>query len=297
MKIEDQSPGPARRTALRRFPIARGYRVLGRFRTWRWALSQWERLPERLAAASGRKPGGTVPQYHAEQSLFSDFRSDEALQRLRQQGVCGGLQLPPILVDQIAEYALAMPCRRHSEDHEHFRIGEVKNGLSPLGAPVGIADVIAPGCPAVDTVTHDPVLIEIVRRYLGRRPRRVARRLYWSPVSTLPDEARRNNGQTIDYHYDIEPHNSLYVFFYITGADRNSGAHVAIMRSHRSKPLPIIWSSAFQPDARVLDRYGADSPVVIEGGPGYGFLEDPACFHKALPPKDRDRLVLQFRYS
>jgi len=38
-------------------------------------------------------------------------------------------------------------------------------------------------------------------------------------------------------------------------------------------------------------------PLVIEGGPGFGFAEDPACFHRALPPRTADRLCLQLRYA
>ena len=30
--------------------------------------------------------------------------------------------------------------------------------------------------------------------------------------------------------------------------------------------------------------------------PGFGFIEDTSSFHKATPPKTRDRLLLQFVY-
>ncbi|HEX6960138.1 MAG TPA: hypothetical protein VF194_19315 [Ferrovibrio sp.] len=259
-------------------------------------MAQPRRFSERVAVVFGAN-SQPLPEAFSQPSLFDGFPAETAAEKLRQQGFCSGLQLPLPLVRQIFDHASITPCVRHSEDRERFRIGEVQDGFTPSGAPVGTADVVFPGCDAVDRVSCDATLVEIARLYLGYRPQRVARRLFWSPVSSLPDQVRRECGQTIDYHYDIEPHNSLYVFFYITGADHNSGSHVTVARSHKPKPLPIIWSSAFQPAARVLERYGADSPVVIEGGPGYGFLEDPACFHKALPPTGHDRLVLQLRYS
>ena len=177
-------------------------------------------------------------------------------------------------------------------------IGDVRNGRSPAGAPVAVADVNCTlPCKAIDRVAADPLLMEIGEAYLGYRPQQVKTRLYWSPVSDLPDDLRRENGQTIDFHYDIEPSSALYVFFYITAADRESGAHVTMARSHHAKSLPMIFSSSFQPECRVLAHYGKAAQIVIEGGAGFGFLEDPAAFHKVLPPRKAERLVLQFRYS
>lgn len=292
MKIEDETPGPFRRASLRDLKPERYYRVLGRFHTWKRLISVWRSLQQMINPERGYRPVWTRTE-----SLFGEVPIQDWLRQLRAHGFCAGLQLPKPLVDEIHHHARSMPCLRHAEDSSPFWIDEVRNGRSPNGEPVAIADVISLSCAAIDRITHDPLLIEIARRYLGYRPERVARRLFWSPVSDLPEEARRDNGQTIDYHYDIEPHNSLYVFFYIIGADRHSGAHVTVARSHIAKPLPIVWSSAFQPESRVLERYGSDSPVVIEGGPGFGFLEDPACFHKALAPRHAPRLVLQLRYS
>ena len=65
--------------------------------------------------------------------------------------------------------------------------------------------------------------------YLGYPPTRVALRLYWSPRSDLPDAERRWNGQTIDFHYDIEAGPTLYLYFYLA-TDRKSGAHVVVPR-------------------------------------------------------------------
>jgi hypothetical protein len=125
----------------------------------------------------------------------------------------------------------------------------------------------------------------------------VAVRLYWSPAAPLTDNERRWNGQTIDYHYDIERWPTLYLYFYLSEADRLRGAHVVVAGSHRSKPWPLKWLSTRQPDHVVLARYGADKVVILEGMPGFGFFEDPACFHKVLPPTSEHRLMLQLRYS
>src|SRR5690606_33061229 len=125
----------------------------------------------------------------------------------------------------------------------------------------------------------------------------VATRLFWSPAARLSDDLRRRDAQTIDFHYDIDPSRTLYAFFYLTPTDGGSGAHVVLHGTHGSKPMAIVLGSTFQSAERLRALYGDLPALVIEGGPGSGFVEDPACFHRALPPRTADRLCLQLRYS
>lgn len=283
------------------------YRLLNRFAVWKRLSRRWRSLRELIGTrfARDKQP---VHLFRPEilhrlpvaagDTLFGPLDPGDCLAGLRDEGYWAGLQLPVDLVTQVRAFATSTFCSRHPHDPERFLIADVCNGRSPAGAPVAVADVNCTiPCEAIDRIAADPLLIRISEDYLGYRPRQVRTRLYWSPVSDLPDELRRQNGQTIDFHYDIEPSSALYVFFYITAADRDSGAHVAMARSHRVKSLPMIFSSAFQPENRVLAHYGSASQIVIEGEAGFGFLEDPAAFHKVLPPRKAERLVLQFRYS
>ena len=57
----------------------------------------------------------------------------------------------------------------------------------------------------------------------------------------------------------------------------------------------MLLHSANQPDEVVLTHFGKESEVFVEGGAGYGFLEDASCYHKAMAPKTRERLMLQIR--
>lgn len=282
------------------------YRLLNRFDAWKRLSKSWRSLRQSLEGWSGTDEPIHLfrPEIFrrlpmaAGETLFGPVDAADCIRRLRDEGFWPGLHLPGILVEEIKAFAGETFCSRHPHDPERFLIADVRNGRSPAGAPVAVADVNCTiPCAAIDRVAVDPLLIEISRTYLGYRPQQVKTRLYWSPVSDLPDDLRRENGQTIDFHYDIEPTSALYVFFYITAADRESGAHVAMACSHRTKSPPILFSSAFQPEHRVLAHYGEASQVVIEGGAGFGFLEDPAAFHKVLPPQKAERLVLQFRYS
>lgn len=162
---------------------------------------------------------------------------------------------------------------------------------------MAIADVDADTCPATTLLAGDATLVGAVRQYLGYNPTHVVARLFCSPLSALSDHERRWNGQTIDYHYDIERRNAVYLYFYLNDTDRHSGAHVVIAGSRKSKSLRMKFISTRQPDQVVLEHYGADKVVVLEGPSGFGFFEDPARFHKVLQPLTSNRLMLQFRYT
>jgi len=248
--------------------------------------SAWERV---------RGTRGGIPPV-IKPGLFQAMSVPAAADALRDHGYHPGFVLPPRSVDAILDFAHHTPCRLN--DKEQGFIADVRNGRSPRGHAVAIADVdTAHSCPAIEEVARDATLVDITRSYFGYTPKRVIKRLFWSPASTLPDETRRVGGQTIDFHYDIDAASSLYFFFYITGADACSGAHVVVPGTHKSKPLSILFSSCFQPDRRIAHLYPHARPVVIEGPSGFGFVEDPACFHKAFAPVDADRLILQLRYS
>jgi hypothetical protein len=265
------------------------HRVLGRLESWTIVTRLWRKaLDSLLPRPRWLRPGGTA----FEGALPSEIAVD-----LSERGYHAGLQMPAHLVEELRQHAMTAPCWRKPGDPERFLIAEVENGRSPLGRPVAVADVDADACPATALIAGDPVLVDAVRRHLGYHPKSVVARLFWSPRSVLPDHERRWNGQTIDYHYDNERWNAVYLFFYLSDTDRRSGAHVLIAGSHKSKPLSIKLGSTHQPEQVVLERYGADKVVVLEGAAGFGFFEDPACFHKVLPPLKADRLVLQLRYT
>lgn len=230
-------------------------------------------------------------------SLFPGLAVDAAVGDLREHGFHAGLALPSDLVAALCHHAAVAPCRRAPGDPERFRIGDIRDGHSPRGYVVAVADVDLATCEAAARVARDAGLVAVACGHLGYPPRSVSARLYWSPMATLSDDERRANGQTIDFHYDIERQPTLYVFFYLVDTDRGRGPHVLIAGSHRARPLRLAWSATHQPERTLLAHYGASGVVVLEGRAGFGFAEDPACFHKVLPPLSGPRLVLQLRYS
>jgi len=272
-------------SALRRF---RYYRVIGRIHRLRRLVVLLHGVGERWRRglrSEGR--GGGYPE-----EVVAGW-----IDQLRARSFCAGPALPGEAVEAVRNYARAQPCFRLGTG-ERFHISEVRDGLAPCGCPVAVADVVDPlGCPQVSELVGDPLLAEVAQRYLGYRPRRRVARLFWSPVSALPDRARRDAGQTLDFHYDIDACNSFYVYFYLEGGGPSSGAHVLVEGSHGPKPFRMVAGSCFQTEKTVLKVYGADKVTMVAGGPGFCFFEDPACFHKALAPTEAPRLLLQIRYS
>ncbi len=228
--------------------------------------------------------------------LFNEFNVNECAQKIHKTGVCFGLHLPIELVDEIYEYAQNSFCTEPGFN-DKFLIHEVQEGCLRQGRPVVRALVNNPAeCPAIEKVVADPILLQIVREYLQYYPTRITRHLTWSVVSHLPDRGKKLYPPTT-FHYDIAGFNFMTVYFYITDVEINSGAHVMIEGSHNQKPLDIVLSSGRHSDEKIYNYYGKDKEIVIEGKRGFGFVQDPSCIHKVLPPITRNRLLLQIRYS
>lgn len=294
MQVPDDRPTPAPfvlrpRGVARRLARGEIYYALGRFARGRRTYSQLRALLDRVKGEP-RLPVRKV-------SLFPECRVDEAVESLRRDGIVCGIRLPSGIAAEIADYSETQPFIP-LQGGKPLAKSEVRRGRLPNGEPAVVGRVVAPwGCPAVHRVAYDPTLVAIARAYLGYQPPIVLTELHWSFVSSASADYRRQLGQTIDYHYDVGWFNFLYVFFYLTDVDCQSGAHAIIRRSHQKKPLGMLWHSARQSDDAVLREYGQSSELVIESDAGEGFIEDASCFHKALVPVTRERLAFFVRYG
>ena len=148
----------------------------------------------------------------------------------------------------------------------------------------------------VQALAADPLLHDAASSFLGYRARRVSSWLFWSFASQLSDAERRAANQTIDFHYDVDGYNFMYANFYLVDTNAGNGAHVLIEGSSRKKRWRHLMGIARLTDDEALAAYGHAAERVIKGRAGFGFLEDSSCYHKALPPRGGDRLILQLRY-
>jgi hypothetical protein len=280
------------RTVSQRLAKADVKYVLGRFRIVRQSYSQMRRVHDVF----------TRPSHPAEQrpTLFPGVSVADAVRDIRTEAVCFGLRLPPPIVSAIEAFALTEPLHPGNDPTgARFYHRDVVRGRTPDGRGVPLGGVRDPQrSPAVRAVVEDPVLRAIVRGYLRYEPTRVLPLLTWSFASDFTDEERRTlKHHVIDYHYDVGGYNFVYASFYIRDTDRHSGAHVMMKRSHVGKPLSMLLGSAVAPASEVHRRFGQDNEIMIEGPAGTGFVQDTSCYHRATPPTQRDRLLLQVRFS
>lgn len=277
-------------TVVRRLARGEVSYALGRFQAARQIYSALMRMRE-------AKSGGDAAA-SAHDTVFPHLSADRAVADLSKDAVAFGFDLPAEMIADLERYAKDNFCVCTGDRSLRFHWADVSEGRLPSGRPVVMGSVENPeACVAITRLRQDPVLLDVVSRYLGYRPRTAAPRLYWSFKSDVSDAERRRRNQTIDYHFDVFGYNFVYASFYLTDVDARSGAHALVRGSHRGKPLRLLLGSASQPEEKVFAHFDRERELVIEGPKGTGFVEDTSCFHRALVPIDRERLMLQIRFS
>jgi hypothetical protein len=263
---------------------------LGRFQTVRRTVSALAGAKSRLRGIQLAATGDVSA------SPFAHLDPLVAVAQLKRDAYAPGFDLPADMVSEIATFARTATCNAPKISGE-FVYGDIVGGKHPSGTSVAMAYLNSPAdCPAIARLKDDPVLAAVVQRYLGFLPERKDVRLYWSFAGDISSETRRTLFQTIDYHFDVHDYNFCYAHFYITDTDRGSGAHVLVRGSHRRKPFSWLLGSARKSDAQIASYYDPQDILLVEAPGGYGFLEDTSCYHKALAPVERDRLLLQISY-
>lgn len=231
------------------------------------------------------------------ESIFTQNSADEYVTKIRQESVSFGLQLPDSLITQIYEYAQITACKEPHYQEEFFA-KEIENGRLYGGRHVLRALVNNPmNCEAIANISQDPLLVEVVKKYLGYYPTQIIAHLTWSFASEMPYSEQKKIYPPLNYHYDVAGYNFMTAYFYITDVEKDTGAHVMIKASHREKPLSWVLSDGRPPEEDIYNYYGKDKEIVIEGKKGFGFIQDPSCYHKLLPILKGKRLILLIRYS
>ncbi|QSJ17953.1 hypothetical protein JYQ62_03585 [Nostoc sp. UHCC 0702] len=153
-------------------------------------------------------------------------------------------------------------------------------------------------CQAINLIAQDSRLVQIASTYLRYYPTKITSHLTWSIVSNLTEDEMKKCYPATNFHYDIAGYNFATVSFYITSVlDESSGCHIMIKGSHQKKPVWMLLKSGRHSDETVYTYYGKENEIQITGKAGFGFFQDPSCFHKVKPPTSQNRLLLQIRYS
>jgi hypothetical protein len=263
---------------------------LGRFEFFRKLHRAWTRRarPARLAAAEGAQSS----------ALLEPVALPEVTGALKRDGVWGGLRLRPEVLAQMRRALDDHPCygsgqREYAFQHADKARAERRFGRTFLQAHYYGLEHIHP---AFAQIAQDRALKQIVAGYFGCEPVWTGTRVWWSYATDASEAQRREYGQA--FHFDVDGYLAMNAFFYLTDVDASAGAHVCVLGSHRTKSLAHRWRpTRSRPDEEMSAYYGDGRIVELCGPAGYGFVEDPFCFHKGLHPHLTDRLVLQVRFA
>ncbi|MGD1913359.1 MAG: hypothetical protein ACFB2X_21700 [Rivularia sp. (in: cyanobacteria)] len=230
-------------------------------------------------------------------SVFNQIDIDKAVTQLKTEGFYTGLKLSKELVQEIFEFASSNPCYGNRKSNLGFYYHQKKQAeiQAAKDIKVGCYFNTAQLCPAIYKLQNDSQLLAIASRYLEQEPIHQGNQLWWSFAGESSDWERRQTAQM--FHYDLDDYRFLKFFFYLTDVDSHSGPHICIRGSHKHKKFSHVLLRKRETDKDIIDYYGEESLVTICGQAGFGFAEDPLCFHKGLTPTHKDRLLLQIEFA
>lgn len=247
----------------------------------------------------GERP--SLQKYRKEysHSLFKSLNVENAVTTLKTDGYCLGINLRKSIVKEVLEFASHDNCFGNGDPQLSFPLAEKDNWQAKYGKKFIIGeylDDVSKRCSAIAKLKHDPKLLEIAATYLNSKPICTGIRLWWSfPVNATLQE-RMSFAQEL-FHYDPLDYRCLKFFFYLTDVDLDSGPHVCVRGSHKKKKLSHKLSLFIgRSDQDIIDYYKLENIVTLCGEAGFGFAEDPFCFHKGNPPRHKNRLMLQIEF-
>ncbi len=232
-------------------------------------------------------------------SCLDSIETDKIVDWLKKDGLYSGINLPTNLIKELHNYVDVASCygnrkREFSFLHKKKELAEKKYQETFV---VGDYPNVIKDCPAVRQLQTDPKILEIATKYLNAKPVHLSTKVWWSYATEVSLDNRLNFAQVF-FHYDLIDYRSLQFFFYLTDVDLSSGPHVCVLRSHQNKKFAHQFSLfTGRSDQNIIDSYGTENLKFICGKAGLGFVEDPYCFHKGIPPSQKNRLLLKIVFG
>jgi hypothetical protein len=262
-------------------------RKIGRFKIGRSLITNLKKSSSKAYLTS----------INLDNSSLVNVEVDEVVKNLQSDGLHLGINLPPHIVEEIVQFAKSNPCYGNRKSEFGFYYAQKKTAQITSGQQFTIADYFNTEiqCPVIKKLQNDPKLLAIAAKYLNTHPVHQGNRMWWSfPVNSSHSEQIK---AAQCFHYDLDDYKFLKFFFYLTDVDHQSGPHVCVRGSHKRKNSSHIWLRKRETDQDIINYYGQASLIEICGKAGFGFAEDPLCFHKGVPPTHKDRLMLQIEFA
>lgn len=93
------------------------------------------------------------------------------------------------------------------------------------------------------------------------------------------------------WHQDRDGYKILKFFIYLKDTDKNNGAHMFAIKSHKKKFVKFIPQFRYE-DNEVADCY--ENIITFCGPKGYCFAEDTSGLHKGTPPEKDYRSIIEY---
>jgi len=242
----------------------------------------------------GMPPSLLTPDH--QQTLFKELDIDRSLDELERDGLCLGVNLPPDVVHDIVQFAHQTRCYGNGKPDWGFFPHEKQEAVKRFNLKFSTADYFNTSeSEVIRRVLNDPALLAIASRYLGGPPVHQGTRLRWSYGVELSELEKYKYSRM--FHYDLDDYKAIKFFFYLTDVDMNTGPHVCVRGSHKTKRFSHRVLRGRCSDEAVSTYYGTDKVAVICGPAGTGFAEDTFCMHKGLATIQEDRLILILEYA
>ena len=233
-------------------------------------------------------------------SIFKDLDSKVAVELIKDNGYCSGLQLPQAILKEILEYAYSAQISIDGSKDFNFKYSCKDIASKQYNREILIGNYLSVDseCSAVQKLVKDPKLKKIAAEYLGTEPVLVRCQMGWTFIGSTKAYAQKGEigNPTVLFHYDLDDYRALKFFFYLTDVDSDSGSHRCVLGSHKKRKLRhyILRS---QSDREIADYYDSENIIDVCGKAGFGFAEDPFCFHRGSPPVTAPRLIIQLEFA
>jgi hypothetical protein len=145
--------------------------------------------------------------------------------------------------------------------------------------------------PAVRRLLGDASLIYLGQRYLEAPPINDLVTMWWSaPQGPASSEAAQL------FHFDMDRIRFLKVFVYLTDVDADTGPHVYVRGSHRSRPRAFFRDRRFS-DREVAEAFPADDICELVAPAGTMIAADTSGLHKGKALARGQRLLFQLELT
>ena len=202
--------------------------IFGRFKFIRFAYKYFNLIRRRKINYSNNN--------HVEIIVYKN----EIQQQIKKNGFYSGLKLKEQTISKILYLVKDSKLVSNKPDKNNnlltFKTLEEVNRYNENNPnPICMVNVVNENLIKIcEEISLDKTLIDIASSFLGK-VNKIKTILTWSCVCEADDSWREKYGQTVTYHFDVHDLNFLYIFFYLTNCNVNSGAHQVIRGSHTNK--------------------------------------------------------------